>query len=249
MLTLKGKVILITGASSGIGRMCAIIASMLDASIILIGRDAEKLNQTLGNLKPGNHLTYSYDLNDVSGIEEIIAECTLKVGKINGFIHSAGIELTKPLLTLHAKDFQDLFNINVIAAFELAKQISKKKYCSPEGASYIFISSVTGKIGEPGKIAYSSSKAALIGGSKSMAKELANRNIRVNCILPGIVQTELTDKMFKSIPEDSVRKIIEKHPLGIGTPEDIAYCASFLLSDLARWITGASIVIDGGYSI
>ena len=102
--------------------------------------------------------------------------------------------------------------------------------------------------GEPGKVAYGSTKAALIGGCKSMALELAPKNIRVNCIMPGLVETEMSKKLFQTIHEHSKQEIVKKHPLGLGQPEDIAHLCMFLLSDASRWITSSAIPIDGGYS-
>ena len=145
-------------------------------------------------------------------------------------------------------DFENLFAVNVIAGFELCKIISHKKYISPDGGSFVFIGSVMGVLGQPGKIGYCASKGALVAGVKAMALELSAKKIRANCLLPGIVETGMTTKLFDSVLPENRQAIVDKHPLGLGTPEDVAYLSSFLLSDLARWITGASIAIDGGYS-
>jgi NAD(P)-dependent dehydrogenase (short-subunit alcohol dehydrogenase family) len=105
-----------------------------------------------------------------------------------------------------------------------------------------------GMRGEPGKVGYSSCKAALLGGARSMALELAPKKIRVNCVLPGVVETAMVAKLFRSIPQQARERIIDKHPLGLGQPGDVAHLCMFLLSDAARWITGTGIAIDGGYS-
>jgi NAD(P)-dependent dehydrogenase (short-subunit alcohol dehydrogenase family) len=171
-----------------------------------------------------------------------------KLGKVDGFIHSAGIDMTKPVKIMTATDYETLFAINVISGFEVAKILSKNRYLSSNGGSFIYISSVMGILGEPGKVGYSATKGALISGVKSLALELISKKIRVNCLLPGIVETEMVKNLFESLLDDARQAIIKKHPLGLGTPEDIAYCCAFLLSDISRWITGSSITIDGGYS-
>ncbi len=240
--------IVITGASSGIGRQVAIEASKQGANIVLIARNKEKLEETRSAMDVGNHLICPFDVTDFDSIEALIGDITGKLGTISGYVHSAGIELTMPFRNMKPANYTDLFRVNVISAFEFARIISKKKYCNPHGASFVFISSVMGKLGREGKVGYSASKAALISSVKSMALELSSRKIRCNAILPGIVQTEMVKKMFETLPEESVTNIIRQHPMGIGQPEDVANMALFLLSDKAKWITGSEITVDGGYS-
>ena len=246
--TLADKNILITGASSGIGASCSITCSELGANLLLLGRNKDRLQQTIENLKTGNHSALSYDLMNLEGIEQSLEESLNKYGKIHGFIHAAGIDITRPLNSLRFTDYQSIFKINVISGFEIARLLSKRQFCSSEGASFVFIASVMGVVGESAKIAYSASKGALLAGSRSMAVELASKKIRVNCISPAIVRTELVDGLFSKLSEESVEKIKSIHPLGLGTPADIAYACVYLLSDEARWITGSNLVIDGGYS-
>jgi NAD(P)-dependent dehydrogenase (short-subunit alcohol dehydrogenase family) len=248
MITLKGKNIFITGASSGIGKECAIKAAQLGARVVLVARNQERLKQTLDSLSNDKHLYFPCDVTISDLLEEVVRQAVEKLGKISGFIHSAGIEATIPLRNMNRGKFEEMFSVNVLAAFEIARLLSNKKYLDPAGSSFIFIGSVMGMLGEPGKVAYGSSKAALIGGTKSMAIELAPKNTRVNCIMPGVVETEMSAKLFQTIPEPSRQEIIKKHPLGLGQPGDIAHLCMFLLSDASRWITGSTIPIDGGYS-
>jgi NAD(P)-dependent dehydrogenase (short-subunit alcohol dehydrogenase family) len=248
VINLKEKKIFITGASSGIGKECAVKAAQLGANVVLVARDRERLKRALDSLAGDNHLYFSCDVTISDHLEEVVRQAAEKLGKISGFIHSAGIEATIPLRNMNRSKFEEMFSVNVLAAFEIARLLSKKKYLDPGGSSFIFIGSVMGMRGEPGKVAYSSAKAALIGGTKSMAIELAPKNIRVNCIMPGVVETEMSAKLFQTIPENSKQEIIKKHPLGLGQPEDIAHLCMFLLSDAARWMTGSTIPIDGGYS-
>lgn len=246
--TLKNQTIVITGASSGIGKACAQKASDFGANVILIARDENRLNRVKNSLSKGNHLIYSVDVTDAERLEQVIDNAVSLIGKISGFVHCAGIEYTKPLVSMKPENYQEVFEVNVISGFYLAKILSKKKNFKEEGGSMVFMSSVMGILGQKGKIAYCSSKAAVIGGAKSLALELASKNIRVNSVSPAMVKTELAEKMFETLPKESVDEIVKKHPLGIGQPDDVANLCIFLLSDLSKWITGTNIIIDGGYS-
>ena len=246
--SLENKNILITGASSGIGRRCAITFSQLRANVILIARNKERLKETFDKLEKGNHLIIPQDITEYDKLEEVINNAVDKAGKISGLVHSAGAEITLPLRSMQPSYYKKMFSVNVIAGFELARIISKKKYIDKNGTSFVFISSVMGILGQPGKVAYCASKGALISGAKAMALELVKKNIRVNCILPGVVETEMLNKMFESLPDESKKSIIDMHPLGLGKPEDIANTCAFLLSNASRWITGTNLIVDGGYS-
>lgn len=247
-INLKGKNILISGASSGIGAACCKICSDAGANLIMLGRDQGRLDQILGSLPGNRNITLSIDLVNPDEIETRIEKILNEYVEINGFIHSAGTDSSVPLHMLRPKDYQSLFAVNAVSGFEIARLLSKKRYCPENGASYIFIASVMGMVGEMARTAYSSSKGALIAGCRSMALELAPKWIRVNCVSPAVVKTRLLDELFSRLPEDSVKNIESKHPLGIGLPQDIAGACLFLLSDYARWITGTNLVIDGGYS-
>jgi NAD(P)-dependent dehydrogenase (short-subunit alcohol dehydrogenase family) len=246
--SLSGKNILITGASSGIGRQCAIRCSESGANVVLIARNTERLENTLRQLSNGQHSVFSIDITDYSGLEAVISEAVKKTGKIDGFIHAAGIETTLPLKNNTIDTYTKIFATNVFAGFEIAKIISLKKYLSEKGGSFVFISSVMGVTGESGKVAYSSSKGALIAGVKSMALELSPKKIRVNAISPAMVETEMAQALFSSIPEESKNEILKLHPLGMGTPDDVAWASIYLLSDAAQWVTGSNLIVDGGYT-
>ncbi len=248
MIDLSGKHILITGASSGIGRAIAILAAKLGAVLTIAGRNSDRLNDTLNNLSGVGHLPILVDITDYDKLTDQLKAAINTNGAFSGFVHSAGIEKTLPLKATTPSVYRDLFEINVIAGFEIARQIARKDNFNPDGASFLYISSIRGILGEPALIAYSTSKSALLSGVKSMAMELASKKIRCNSILPGVVKTKMIEQRFEMIPQAAVDKITEKHPLGLGTPEDVANLAVFLMSDASRWITGSSIVIDGGYS-
>ena len=245
--TLENKNILITGASSGIGRQCAISCSKMGANIILIARNKERIRETLYQLEKGDHLYYSLDITKYDELEPIIKDVVSKLGKISGFIHSAGIEMTIPLKMLKSQQLEDVFSINVISAFNIARVVSKKKYVG-DNASFIFISSVMAILGQPGKIGYCSSKGALMSGVKAMALEFVVKKIRVNSILPGMVKSEMSNKLLNTISEEARNDIASMHPLGIGNVADVANACIYLLSDASRWVTGTNLIVDGGYS-
>ena len=248
MINLNNKNILITGASSGIGRECAIVLSNAGARIILIGRDLKRLKETKLKLKENKHHIINMDVTNFDEIESNISDAVARIGTIDGFIHSAGIELTAPLRLMNSQKYNEIFSVNTIAAFEFSRILSKKKYINNSGASFVFISSVTGLLGVSGKVAYCSSKSALLSGAKALALELANKKIRVNSVLPGMVNTEMVINMKNELPVDSIKEISDNHPLGFGEPTDVANLCAFLLSDLSKWITGSDYIIDGGYS-
>ncbi|HQK69193.1 MAG TPA: SDR family oxidoreductase [Bacteroidales bacterium] len=252
--SLEGRNILITGASSGIGRSCSVECAKSGANLLLLGRDLTKLNDVLSVIQNDN-LNYNgtasvYSIDLTTGIEDLIPvvdEFVFRHGKFDGLIHSAGIEKTMPLAGMKDSDYSSIFNINVIAGFQVAKLISKRKN-SNDSSSFVFISSITALVGRRGIIGYSASKGALNSGIKSMALELADRGIRANCISPGTILTPLLVNYLETLTPEERAKRLDGYPLGIGKPEDIAYAAIYLLSGASRWITGQSLIIDGGYT-
>lgn len=248
MIDLNEKRIVITGASSGIGRAVAIHAASLGASLILFGRNKERLKATYDNLRGTGHEYYSLDITNYNDVAIILNNSVLNRGYIDGFVHCAGIEKILPFKASKPDIFKEVFEINVFAGFEIARLITQKKNINPLGASLVFISSVNALMGDACKTIYCSSKSALLAGVKSIAIELAPKKIRCNCILPGCVETEMINELFLTIPDEAKHDIINKHPLGIGKPEDVAFLVSFLISDSTKWITGSEFVIDGGYS-
>ena len=243
------KNIIISGGSSGIGKECAIECSKHGANVLILGRNRSKLDETLHSLSPGSHSSLVIDLSNPEEIEHKVSEALATFGKIDGFVHSAGLEKTIPFDFSKPNLFKDIFNVNVFSGFELSRIISNKRYISSNGASFVFIASILGVVGRSGAVAYCASKGAVISGMKALALELIRKKIRVNAVSPAIVETMLTKSIFEGIPEESVQTLINQHPLGLGNPGDIAQSCIFLLSEKSRWITGSNLIIDGGYSI
>ena len=247
--TLKNKTLLITGASSGIGRQCAILCSQMGATVIGLGRDADRLSETQAMLEqPDKHLFISVDLLDHDALEAVIADAVSQKGKLHGMINSAGISTTLPLRMMKPEKVETFLQTNVAAAINLARLLTKPANVADEGGSLVFITSVMATVGESGKSLYALTKGAVLAAAKSLAIELAPKNIRVNCVSPGVVVTPMSQKSFYSQSEETLNHIKSLHPLGLGKPEDVAAACVYLLSDAARWVTGSNLMVDGGYT-
>lgn len=246
--SLEGKNIIISGASSGIGRSCAILCSEMGANVILLSRDQKRMEETRERMVKRNHLIYELDVTDSEKIEPVISNAVSILGRMDGFIHSAGVELTLPMRMTKPAHFEKLFKVNVVAGFELVRIITSKKYFNENTGSLVFIASVTGMVGELAKTAYCSSKGAVISGTRALAIELAPKKIRVNAVSPALVETKMTENIFNTASPESKIEMIKAHPLGIGMPEDVAFACIYLLSDASRWVTGTNLVVDGGYT-
>lgn len=248
MISLTNKRIVVSGASSGIGAAIAQMCAELGAKVLLLGRDEMRLKHIWTRLKGEGHVVLTLDLKNHDFLEECLTTMLSSFGPVDGMVHSAGIEMTRPLKMLKPKNMQEVFDINVTAGLNLARILTKSINWCADGGSIVYISSIVGEVGQPGKIGYSASKGALIAASKSMALELASKRTRVNCVLPGMVRTPMSENLLNSLSNDARQDIEKMHPLGIGSVEDVAHACVFLLSDVSKWITGASMVVDGGYS-
>lgn len=245
---LTGKRILVTGASSGIGRATAILLSELGATVVVAGRDAERLATTRAQLHGEGHASFVFDLCNHGNVSEWFAGITSGAPRLDGVIHSAGIQIAKPLRALTQVDIQHSLGVNVAAAIEIIRGF-RQRAVNNAGGSVVLLASVMGLVGQPGQSLYSATKGAIIGTVRSMALELAREGIRVNCIAPGLVQTEMMDRLRDKMPTpEAMEQIIAHHPLGIGKPIDVAHAAAFLVADASRWVTGTCMVVDGGYT-
>lgn len=246
--SLDGKKILITGASSGIGRQCAIDCSRMGAIVVLMGRNEDRLNETLDQMAGTGHMLCSVDLTDSEAVKKIVTEVIAQVGMLDGLVNCAGISGVFPLKLMNEVRILDFLRTNVVSAIELTREVLKKKHFNPEGGSVIFFSSVMGIVGDKGKSLYGLTKGALIAATRALACEFADRMVRVNAISPGAIFTPINAKA-PYMQDDAARSALEsKHLLGLGKVTDISNGVIYLLSDASRWMTGQNLVIDGGYT-
>ena len=238
---------LVTGASSGIGRQTAIALSALGARVIVTARRADQLQETLAQMTPNAHAAEPFDLADLEAVPEWVKGLAQRHGPLHGIVHAAGLRKTMGLRGVSVEMLHQTFRVNLDSAVMIAKGFRQKGCCS-EAARLVFLSSVAAFVGGQAMAPYAASKAALIGLTKSLASELAREGIRVNCIAPGMVESEMTEQLRRTITSDQFAAIVAQHPLGLGTTWDIACAAAYLLSDAGRWITGQTLVVDGGFS-
>jgi NAD(P)-dependent dehydrogenase (short-subunit alcohol dehydrogenase family) len=243
-----GKMVWVTGASSGIGRAVAVELSRRRAGLILVGRNERSLHETAGLLDGSGHEILKWDLSNLAGLEAVVRDLARKMGRLYGFCHSAGIVQTRPLNSNSPEIVQTQLNVNLLAGLELARIISRRDVMQEDGGSLLFISSIYARVGMPGQIGYSASKGAVTAAARTMAVELARRKIRVNTLSPGLVKTDMIAGAFAVLSSAQAQELEAAYPLGTGTPEDVARAAAFLLAPQNRWITGLDLVIDGGYS-
>lgn len=238
--SLEGKTILITGASSGIGRSTAIECSKLGGKCIITARNEERLSDTLRRLEGEGHMMIVADIAEDSDINNIVEQ----IPPVDGFVNNAGIGLTKLLSFVTQEDFDKIFSVNTFGPAKLTKSLLKKKKINKEG-SIVITSSIATMIQTTGNAVYGMSKAASMTYARYLALELSNKKIRVNTIHPGTVNTEMVAKA--GFTDEEWKADIEKYPLKRhGDPEEIAWSIIYLLSDASKWVTGTSLIIDGG---
>lgn len=238
--SLNGKTILITGASSGIGRATAIECAKLGASVIITGRNEERLLQTYAQLDGTGHRWITADLSTQEGIELLETQ----IPNIDGLVNNAGISNTKLIGFIKPDDLEKLFGTNAFAPMMLTKMLLKKKKMN-NGASIVFVSSAASINPDVANSIYSATKAAIASFSRSCAKELAAKQIRSNSVHPGMVQTEMVQNLV--FDEEELARDMARYPMKrYGKPEEIAWAIIYLLSDASAWVTGTQLIIDGG---
>ena len=246
----EGRWIVVSGASSGIGRAISLQLVAQGARVVLMGRNLERLNETaqLSGAADQTHVC-ALDLADLQGIAPALKGLVQTTGRLYGLCHSAGLSQTLPLVATRPDRVRALMEINFQAGLELARALTDRAVLAEQGGSVLWISSVYAHVGAPGQIAYCATKGAIGAATRAMALELAPRRVRVNCVSPGMVKTEMTSATGSRMTAEQWAKIEALHPLGIGSVQDVARAASFLLDPLNAWITGADWVVDGGYSL
>lgn len=244
---LNGKVVLITGASSGIGRAVAKMAASMGATCVINGRDEGRLNETLQSME-GSHSAFAGELAP-EFIASLVKNAVRERGAIGGFVHCAGIVKTLPFRSTEISDLREMMGVN-LEAFWLLTQAILKRGNFAQGLSVVGIGSIASERGAPGKTAYSASKGALISLIRALAAEYARQKFRFNSITLSFVRTPMFDAA-RALYEDEEKfnkALLSPYPLGVGEPEDVAAAAAYLLSDAARWVTGSVFSIDGGCS-
>jgi NAD(P)-dependent dehydrogenase (short-subunit alcohol dehydrogenase family) len=246
---LSNKLILVTGASSGIGRATAIELSRMGARLILAGRRGDALEETLAATENcDTHLCSTFDLSNLDEIPKWVAEMVGSVGTpLDGAVHCAGVNGHVPLRAISRGNIETLMVTNVHSALMLLRAVTAKNVAAPAGMSVVFITSVASLVASPGLAAYSASKAALNAAARSAAKELAAKRVRVNCIAPAYVRTPMFDNAANAVAD--FQRIETQQFLGVIEPEEVAVMAAYLLSNAARSITGSQFVIDGGFTL
>ncbi len=243
MIGLKEKTILVTGASSGLGRAIAERLHTEGAGLILIGRNEERLNSVLPDSTATRFLA---DLADETSLSSLIR--SLKASSpIHGWVLAAGVSQLRPLMMESPERLTALWKTNVMSGLGLMAGAIKSRIVAPGGSIVLFSSSAASS-GGSGLVSYASTKSALEGAVRSLAVELAPQRIRVNGITPGVVDTPMSKAFLERLTQAQIDQLRARHPLGFGTPKDVAGPVSWLLSEDSLWVTGSILAIDGGFS-
>lgn len=242
--SLEGKIVLVTGAASGIGRATAVLCAEMGAKVLLIDMNEQGLQETQRLIERDDTEYRALDLTDLEKLIEMVDS----LPKLDGVASNAGIVLSLLAKFSEPKDMERIFKINTFSHINLVQQLVAQKKLN-KGASIVFTSSMSGVYcGLAGGSLYGATKAALAGYSKALAIELAPRGIRVNTVHPGMIQTPLTSNT--SLSQELLEEDAKNYPLGrYGKPEEVAAAMCYLLSDATVWMTGTQLLIDGGYSL
>lgn len=241
--SLEGKTVLVTGASSGIGRGICIDCSKMGTKVHLMARSEERLNETLAQMEGDGHVIHKADLCSTDDINALVDE----LPAIDGVVLCAGIIKTMPVKNISEDAMSEIFNANIMGDIKICSRLLKKKKLN-HGGSVVFISSVSTFNVKVGNSLYSATKGAVNSFAKAMALEVSKQEIRVNCIQPGFIpSSSILEK--HGMGDEAIQWYMDRHPLGLGRPSDIAYGCIYLLSDASRWVTGSIFTIDGGYTL
>lgn len=240
--------ILVVGASGSIGRMATLKLAEAGAKVVISGRDKSKLEIVADSLPPNSCQIEPYDLVGNDDIAGWLRKLVERDGPFSGIVHAAGMQKNMPLRSINTAFIDEIFHANVTTAIMLGKAF-RQRGCHAEDASLVLIGSIACRIGGAGNVAYSASKGAILAATTAMAHELLRDKIRVNCVVPGLIESDMAEKSKKITPPESWSALLAAYPLGLGNAEDIAYGILYLLSNRSRWMTGTELKIDGGLSI
>ncbi len=244
---LRDKVVLVTGGAGGIGLAISSAFAANDSQVVIVGRDKTKLDSVAGNL--GENLSaYAFDLGDLRKLPELVETIEKEVGEIDILVNNAGINLKKDALEVSDNEFESIVRTNQTAVFALSREVAKSMVRRGTG-SIIMISSMASQYGIPKVVAYTASKSAIEGMTRELAVEWSPRGVRVNCIAPGFIATDMSAKALDNDKERK-QKVLSRTPMGkLGDPADVANAALFLGSGQSKFITGVVLPVDGGNSI
>jgi 3-oxoacyl-[acyl-carrier protein] reductase len=247
MALLDKKVALVTGAAQGIGAAIAERLAAEGAAVAAVDINLEKAEETVARLRQlgVEAQAYQVDVSNTEAVKQVAAEIVKRFGRVDILVNNAGITRDGLLLTMSEQDWDLVIAVNLKSIFNFTKAIARQMIRQKSGA-IVNVSSVVGLMGNPGQINYAASKAGVIGATKSSAKELASRNIRVNAVCPGYIQTAMTERLDEKAKQALIEYIPAK---ALGLPADVANAVLFLASDLASYVTGETLRVDGGMAM
>ena len=241
-MELTGKRIMVTGASSGIGKETAILLSIPGAQVVLLGRDEQRLGETKDNLSGDGHVSISLELREFEKYADAFKQIKETGKKLDGFVHCAGIAKVIPLKVVSANVIQDMFAVNYVSFMELIKHFAKKT--NSDGGSVVCLSAINAHYPQKCMSVYAATKGALEMAVSSLAVELFEKKIRVNAVVPGPIATPMAASFSEVSGEES--NIVGQQLMALGEPADIANMTAYLLSDASKFITGRKFYVDGG---
>ena len=246
-MSLEGRTILVTGATSGIGRATAIYLSKLGARVVASGRNEERLNEMLGQMEGEGHIGRLFDLADLNAIVPWMKALCAEIGPLNGIAHCAAVQATRPIQAITVDFVENALMQNLGASLMLA-QAFRLKACHGTPASLVFCSSSAALRAAPGNVVYAATKGGLVSAVKGLSHELVRDGVRVNAVAPAMVDTPMADNFRNIVSPEKFEHVISLQPLGLGRPDDVAAAIAYLIADTGRWVTGTVLNVDGGFT-